>query len=77
MKQKNRPIVPWRLSRRNYNMAKALGHVLEAAVPFSEEYEVALDELKSIPGFPMGYGGPMENGILQIEVIDMPTVSVH
>jgi len=76
-RQKHPEVVTlWRMTRATHEQFLALGRAAAEAQPYSPEYHEALDQLRSLPGYPGGHT-PGEGNILQAVVVDTPQVTVH
>jgi len=66
----------WRMSKATHAKFLEYGQAAELAEPYSPEYHEALDNLRSLPGYPAGHTVG-EGNTLQAIVVDNPTVTVH
>ncbi len=55
MSQPSEKLIQWRMSPGTYKLYLEYGLAAFDADPYSDEYHLALDNLKSLPGYPLDY----------------------
>ena len=64
MSQPNEKFIQWRMSPATYKRYLEYGLAAFDADPYSDEYHEALDNLRSLPGYPIDYD-PQGNEVIQ------------